>query len=107
MEVTERKSSPLALSESHFSIVIDLIEKHLPKTQVWAYGSRVSGKSRPSSDLDLVVFIPKELKNKFFDLVEAFDDSDLPFRVDLFIWEQIPENFKTEILSNHLVLQTS
>ena len=36
--------------------VLALLDRHLSDTAAWVYGSRVKGTSRPTSDLDLVVF---------------------------------------------------
>ena len=41
-------------------IVTDLLERHLPNTTAWVYGSRAKWTSRPQSDLDLVVFATPE-----------------------------------------------
>ena len=38
-------------------------------------------------------------------LREAFDDSDLPFRVDLFVWGEVPEHFHANMRASHVVLQ--
>ena len=69
----------------------ELLQHHLPGVTVWAYGSRVKQTARPQSDLDLVVFANKEKRWNVIDLQEAFDESNLPFRVDVFIWGEVPE----------------
>jgi len=71
-----------------------LLNRYLPGTPVWVYGSRISGKSRPQSDLDMVVFTRPEQSLPVSELREALDESDLPFRVDLFVWDEIPEKFR-------------
>jgi len=65
-------------------IIFDLLSRHLPHVTVWVYGSRVTWRSRPQSDLDMVVFTTSAEQQQVFDLKEAFEKSDLPFRVDLF-----------------------
>ena len=72
---------------------------------VWAYGSRVKWTSKPSSDLDMVVFASKDQYHQISDLRRAFEESDLPFRVDLFIWDEVPERFHKNIKDNYIVLQ--
>lgn len=74
-----------------------LLEHYLPGTTVWAFGSRVTFKARPDSDLDLVAVTTPEQKAKVSALKEAFEESDLPFRVDLLEWDEIPENFRKNI----------
>lgn len=86
-------------------IILQLLHKHLPHTTVWAYGSRARGTSRPQSDLDMVVFTDRQYDLNVSNLKEDFDESNLPFRVDLFVWNDIPEEFQRNILNEHVVLQ--
>lgn len=88
-------------------ILQSLIERHLPNIAIWAYGSRVKGASRPASDLDLVVFSPPELAGQVSRLREALEESSLPFRVDLFIWDEVPERFRRAIEQEHVALSES
>ena len=83
---------------------LELLEKYLPNTTAWVYGSRVKWTSRPQSDLDLVVFATPEQHPKVSDLREAFEESNLLFRVDLFVWDDVPEQFRKEIEAEHVVL---
>ena len=84
--------------------ILALLEKYLPSTAAWAYGSRISRTSRPQSDLDMVVFATPEQNDQVADLREAFEESDLPFRVDLFVWDAVPEEFRKRIEAEHAVL---
>ncbi len=85
-------------------IVLALLERHLPGTTAWAYGSRVQGTSRPQSDLDVVVFATPEQSGQVGALREAFEESNLPFRVDLFVWHEVPESFRRRIESEHAAM---
>ena len=85
-------------------LVLTLLGKHLPNTSAWAYGSRVTWKARPQSDLDMVVFAIPEQAHAVANLKEAFEESDLPFRVDLFAWHEVPEQFQNNIMAEHVVL---
>ena len=82
-----------------------LLQHHLPDTEVWAYGSRVKGTARPASDLDLVTFASAGQKEAVSRLREAFDESALPFRVDLFVWDKAPEEFRRNIEEVRVVAQ--
>ena len=84
--------------------VLALLERHLPNTTVWAYGSRVKWTSRPASDLDLVAFARPEQGARVAELREAFEESDLPFSVDLFVWDEMPEGFRKHVEAEYLVL---
>ena len=84
--------------------ILDLLDRHLPGTTAWVYGSRVKWTSRPQSDLDLVVFPTQAQRGRVGDLREAFEESDLPFRVDLFVWDDVPASFRTRIEGEHVLL---
>ena len=77
--------------------VLALLQRHLPGTAAWVYGSRAKWTSTPTSDLDLVVFATPEQQPQVGDLREAFEESNLPFRVDLFVWDDVPESFRQRI----------
>ena len=84
--------------------VLALLARYLPNATVWVYGSRAEWTSRPQSDLDLVVFATPEQNVRVGELREAFEDSNLPFRVDLFVWDAVPEQFRKHIKRDHVVL---
>ncbi len=92
------------LAAAHKRTVRRLIESVLPRAEVWAYGSRVKGGAQPWSDLDLVVFAGPGLRRQVANLREAFDESDLPFRVDVLLWDELPESFRAEIGRRHVVV---
>ncbi len=92
------------LSAEHKATVVALLEEYLPGTTVWAYGSRVKWTSSDSSDLDLVVFATREQADHVAALREAFEESDLPFRVDLFAWDDVPESFRDGIRAERVEL---
>ena len=97
----------LHLSEKHLAMVEVLLEKHLPGVEVWAYGSRVNGRSHSGSDLDLVLR-REALKpidpSRMRAIAEAFRESNIPFIVDAHDWATLPDSFHAEILRNHVVL---
>ena len=73
---------------------------------VWAYGSRVKGTARPNSDLDLVVFTTPEQLPLVSELKdELAESSNIPFLVDLHVWDEIPERFREIIRKEYVVLQ--
>jgi len=93
------------IKPAHLDALRELLRRCLPGVAAWAYGSRVKRTSRPSSDLDLVVFASEEQRPAVSALREAFEESSLPFRVDLFVWDELPEAFRANIASEHCVVQ--
>jgi len=100
----------LHLSEKHRRKIETLLHEYLPDIEVWAYGSRVSGRSHDGSDLDLVLRGP-ELKEipaeQLTDFVEAIQESTIPFLIEARDWARIPERFHREIKRDHVVLTRS
>ncbi len=93
----------LDVSEQHWALLVTLLHRYLPKDcPVWAFGSRIKGTARANSDLDLVAFAPPDAGRTVAELREALEESNLPFRVDLLVWSELPESFQTEIERNHL-----
>lgn len=100
----------LDLPERYLHQIIPLFESHVPDAEVWAYGSRVNGRSHESSDLDLVLRNPKDLTKAqmwpLIELREALRESDLPILVDVLDWAGIPQSFRDEIERAHVVIHT-
>ena len=97
----------LQLARKHREVLEALLREHLPDVEVWAYGSRVSGKNHDGSDLDLVLRGPglKEIPfGKLGDFEEAVRESTIPFLVEARDWARLPEGFHWEIERDHEVL---
>ena len=77
-----------------------ILGSHLePQVKVYAFGSRVHGRNlKPFSDLDLCLRadapLPATILSK---LNAAFEDSTLPFKVDIVDWETISPEFRAAI----------
>ena len=84
-----------------------LLREHVPGVEVWAYGSRVSGRSHDASDLDLMLRGP-DLKRipsgQLADLTEALEQSNVPIIVQIHDWTRLPESFHREIERGYMVL---
>jgi predicted nucleotidyltransferase len=86
------------VSEKYLIIIHQILEKHIPKRQVKALGSRTTGNAKPYSDLDLAVMGDKPLDLKTLALLkEDFAESDLPFRIDIIQWANTSSEFKKTI----------
>ena len=95
---------PIDVTADQRKTLLALLKRHLPNTTAWVYGSRVKWTARPQSDLDLVVFAKSDQERCVSELREAFEESNLPFRVDLFVWDAVPEQFRKQIEAEHVVL---
>jgi len=96
------------LSPVHREIVCAILFSHIPGREVQVFGSRASGTAKPYSDLDLVIMGDESLPVTTMRILrEAFDDSDLPFQVDLVEWAGTSEEFRKVIVATAIPLVKS
>jgi predicted nucleotidyltransferase len=85
--------------------VLAIIRRRLPAAEIRVFGSRVQGRARPFSDLDIALVdsspIPPYTLGR---LKEDFEESTLPFRVDLLDWQAISPEFRAVIAAGYEVL---
>ena len=99
-------NNPLDLQPRHEAIVRDILRRFVPDRNVWVFGSRVTGKARRYSDLDLAVIGDRPLPPLTLRaLKEAFEESDLPFRVDTLDWADTDLSFREIIEASRVPLQ--
>ena len=97
----------LELTPGHCAEVLRILATHVPDREVRVFGSRVSGKSKPFSDLDLAVMGDSPLHfRQLSALKDAFAESNLPFRVDVVDWAATDEAFRAIIRQQSEVLRT-
>ena len=85
------------LTDGHRRLVTQILRQHLPAaSRVWVVGSRATGRARPYSDLDLAIDAGQYLTlDQLAILREAFEESDLPFTVDLIDWAAADDRFRS------------
>ena len=90
-----RYMTGIDLDDRHLQTIKKILAQHLPHARVFAFGSRVSGKPRKYSDLDLAVELPNPLDIRTLrKLKDALEDSDLPICVDIVDWHQASDEFR-------------
>ena len=100
------RAEMINVTESQMQIILRILDRYVPDSQVWAFGSRVKGNFKSYSDLDLVVISEDKMSiTEFGELIEAFQESDLPFRVDVLDWHAISLEFRQVIKRNYEVLK--
>lgn len=62
----------------------------------YAYGSRVKGKAKRLSDLDLVILEDVQA-SQLESVREAFEESDLPIKVDVSVWSELSDEFRQQV----------
>ena len=97
-------TSPIDIRPDHLGIVRGVLQDHLPAdVKVWVFGSRAQWSAREASDLDLALEGGAEIDRKMLDAVaDAFEDSDLPYAVDIVDLNRVTERFR-QIVQSHKV----
>ena len=94
------------LPPGQLEIVRTILGHVAPEYDVWAFGSRVSQRARPFSDLDLAIIADRPLDFEFLgQMRDTFSESDLPIKVDLLDWASVTEGFREIIRSRYEVIQ--
>lgn len=106
--MTEAWSAQTHLQPAHRALLLALLARHLPGMTVRVFGSRVAGWPasrgiKPYSDLDLAV------EGRPADLALAalradLEDSDLPWRVDVCVLDDLPAPLRELIAVQGVVL---
>ena len=84
----------IQLEPKHLEIVKNILAEL--KVTPYVFGSRAKNTAKPLSDLDLCLKdnYGKSVVRK---LQDAFEESDLPFKVDVVVWAELSEGFKNHI----------
>ncbi|MDQ6972460.1 MAG: nucleotidyltransferase domain-containing protein [Mariprofundaceae bacterium] len=99
----------MKIDNRDLAIVKDLLCAHVPELEVWAFGSRVHGKTlKKFSDIDLAIIADAPIDDgRMCELKEAFSESDLPYRVDVVDFASASQSFRDIIKQEHEVIQKS
>lgn len=101
------KPSAVSLHPEELKCIKAIFQKIIPDREVWAFGSRTTAHHKPFSDLDVVVMGENTLTvEKLADLHNAFSESDLTFKVDVVVWSELTNNFKSIIQNHYSVIQS-
>jgi predicted nucleotidyltransferase len=96
----------LDLSTSDLAIVRGILQRLVPGRPVFVFGSRVTGRARRRSDIDLAIggTEPMSLLLRA-ELADAFDESDLPIEVDVVDLATVSETFRNRITAEWVELE--
>lgn len=96
----------ISLTMDQLEIVKTILKDILPECEVRAFGSRVKGMHKPHSDLDLAIYSKDQLPlNVIFRLADAFEESILPFRVDVVDYQRVSPSFQQIIDRDNVIIQ--
>lgn len=96
-------SSPadIGLKPHQYQLIEDIVLSHPQIQHAWVFGSRALGTFKDSSDIDLVVEGVDLSLSVISNFQDQFDQSTLPYRVDLLIKHQITSKELIEHIEKH------
>ncbi len=96
----------LDVRPDHLEMVRAILRRHVPDREVWAFGSRVAGNAKKTSDLDLCVIGDTPLAYEISARLRLdFSESDIPYPVDVVDWATASESFREVIRGDRVVVQ--
>ncbi len=92
-------AAALDLSAGQQALVAEILRRHLPPgATVHVFGSRANGRAKRYSDIDLLVDAGTRLDlTVSIALADEFDESDLPYKVDVVDLHGISPEFRAVI----------
>lgn len=90
------------IKDPHLNIVKNVLQKY--DFSFYVFGSRITDKAKEFSDLDLLYFdeIPDAV---LINIINDFEESDLPYEVDLLDYNKFDDDFKKIIGKNYICIQ--
>lgn len=96
----------LDVRPDHLEIVQNVLFTHVADRDVWAFGSRVNGKAKETSDLDLAIIGDSPLGFELLAaLRDAFSESRIPYKVDVLDWATMSEEFREIVRENKILIK--
>lgn len=86
------------LPDSTCAIVRQILASYPQIEKAVLYGSRAKGNYKPGSDIDLTLFGAALDHQSLMSIASALEESDIPYTVDLSLFEQI----ETPALREHI-----
>jgi uncharacterized protein len=94
------------ITQEQLNLITSILQKHIPDRLIKAFGSRITGKSKEFSDLDLAIYGDNSIDLIILgSLKEAFSQSDLPFLIDIVDINRISDDFRKLIEKKNITIQ--
>ena len=91
--------------DHHLRTIKRILAEYVGDCEVRAFGSRGNGTAKEHSDLDLAIVGKSKIERRVKMLLrEAFEESDLPFRVDVIDYNTVSEAFRAIIEDEYEVI---
>ena len=91
----------LDLTEKHVEFIKKTVREILSDVEIYVYGSRVQGKAKRYSDVDIALKSKSAIPFlRLLDIKTAFENSTFPYNVDVIDLNSIKDDFKNIIFKD-------
>jgi predicted nucleotidyltransferase len=88
----------IGITPAHLQIVLNILEQFAPDYEARVFGSRYTRKAKKYSDLDIVLVGKVRMDwRQMAKIKESFEESTLPYRVDVIDWNSTSLEFRKVI----------
>jgi len=96
----------IVIDENSKNLILQILKNNLPpEIKVYAFGSRTKGTTKRFADLDLALRAEKMVNQSVLDKLNiAFENSLIPFKIDLIDLNNIDEEFLNTILPDLVLI---
>ena len=96
--------SRVDLDDKHREIVCKILKGFFPQLKIYVFGSRIDGRAKKYSDLDLALDTGSKISFlQLSQVEEALALTEIPFKVDITDIHSVSTDFKKHILGHHIV----
>lgn len=88
------------------SITKEITLKHLNKDKycVFLFGSRASGDSSISSDIDIGIIGTERIGDLYYKIINEIEESAVPYQVEIVDFNTVEEDFKRIVLEGDIII---
>jgi prepilin-type N-terminal cleavage/methylation domain-containing protein len=93
----------------HLEIIKEILSKYVSDAKIYVFGSRAKKSAKPYSDLDIAVDLNDQKLNLSIlaKLTSAFEQTTIPYKIDVIDLNSISEEFKNNIKNDLIELTVS
>lgn len=93
------------LEDKYRRAIRRIVSQHVPDSQVYLVGSRANGPAKRYSDVDLLIVDrpPLTVAQRAM-LTAEFEESDIPYKVDILAWSELTPEFRDSLVRHHAAI---
>lgn len=96
------------LNDQQYQQLLDIVINPLKKLKITVYifGSRVTGKHHPFSDIDILYVIPEgeNFNSEIYLIKENIEESNFPIKVDLVNDAELAKSYRDSVINTRVLV---